>query len=91
MYKGYKQLRRDVSNWGNKLATGGSLCNCLFILIYNIIIILFFTNLLSAQIGPQITTVGGDIEIKVPEDRRVVVREGDRVINVGAIASDAAS
>eukprot|EP00729_Bicosta_minor_P002112 gene2112-31808_t len=41
--------------------------------------------------GPQITTVGGDIEIKVPEDRRVVVREGDRVINVGAIASDAAS
>ena len=43
------------------------------------------------QTGPQITTVGGDIEIKVPEDRRVVVREGDRVINVGAIASDAAS
>lgn len=90
MYKGYKQLRRDVSNWGNKLATGCSLCNC-FIYLNNIIIILFFTNLLSAQTGPQITTVGGDIEIKVPEDRRVVVREGDRVINVGAIASDAAS
>lgn len=91
MYKGYKQLRRDVSNWGNKLATGGSLCNCFIYL--NIILLLFyiFTNLLSAQTGPQITTVGGDIEIKVPEDRRVVVREGDRVINVGAIASDAAS
>lgn len=90
MYKGYKQLRRDVSNWGNKLATGGSLCNC-FIYLNNIIIFYIFTNLLSAQTGPQITTVGGDIEIKVPEDRRVVVREGDRVINVGAIASDAAS
>ena len=51
----------------------------------------FHTPFAYQQMGPQITTVGGDIEIKVPEDRRVIVREGDNVINVGAIASDAAA
>ena len=49
------------------------------------------TSCINQQTGPQITTVGGDIQIKVPEDRRVIVREGDNVINVGAIASDAAA